>query len=327
MLLSHTRTRLSFSRSSYTRYTNPLCIEPRDFSPNLQDASSKLKDSSSRRLEYYQPETASGLSHNNRRNMPSLLKRWLHKFQRLTSPDLHPRDREDAEERLEPTVIPTTYACEELTSHFVKHWAKIKEDDGHGLEEIQINALARWHNLEFEWRKSVEEYPLPLDAFVGLFDDYFFLGALRPYTDVELVDDTQENFDWAGISATRERKKPSEPPHEEIRLKPSSSQLWNRAGTQRFLETLLHEMTHAFLEIYSSPVEILGCNRKIAETTGLTGHGPCWVKVAAAIAAEADRSLGGLWDKWDLGVEGARSTEKKALMRLPGYRGLHMMGE
>ena len=259
--------------------------------------------------------------------MPSLLKRWLHKFQGLPSRDLHPRDCEDAEERLEPTLVLTTYACEELTNQFVKFWAKIKEDDGHGLEDIQINALARWHALRFEWRKSIEEYPLPLDAFVEIFDDYFFLGALRPYTEVKLADDTQENFGWAGITASsRKRKTPSEPPHKEIRLKPPSSQLWNLAGTQRFLETLLHEMTHAFVQIYSGgPVEILGCNRKIAETTGLTGHGPCWVKVAAAIGAEANRSLGGLWCKWDLGVEKARSTEKKALVRWHGYRGLNMM--
>ena len=282
-------------------------------------------DSSSRPLEYHQPETASSLSHHNGRYQPSLLKRWLHKFQRRTSRDLRPRNREDAEERLEHAVVPATYACEELTSQFVRYWAKIKEDDGHGLEEIQINALARWHALRFEWRKSVEEYPLPLVAFVENFDDYFFLGALRPYTEVKLADDTQENFEWAGITASRERRKPSEPPHEEISLKLPSSQLWNRAEILRFLEILLHEMTHAFLEIYSVPMETLGCNRKIAETKGMTGHGPCWVKVAAAIAAEADRSLGGQWYKYNLGVERARCREKKALMRLPGHKGLNMM--
>ena len=221
-------------------------------------------------------------------------------------------------------MVPMAYACEELTSQFVKYWLKIKEDDGHGLEIIQINAMARWHALRLEWDKSMEEYPVPLDAFVEIFDDYFFLGALRSYTEVKLADDTQENFNWEGLTTSRRRRTPSDPPHTEIKLKPPSSQLWNREETQPFLETLLHEMTHAFLAIYSAPVEILGCNRKIAETTGLTGHGPCWVKVAAAIEAEAERSFGDLWYEWDLGIEGARSTEKNALMRLPGYGTEHV---
>lgn len=257
--------------------------------------------------------------------MPSLLKRWLHKFHGVASLDHRPRDCKDVEERLEPTVLPTRYVCEESTSEFVKYWTNIKDDDGEGLEEIQLNALARWHALHFEWKKSIEEHPIPLHTIFGIFDDYFFLGALRPYTEVKLADDTQENYGWAGTTECRKQTTSSEPPSIDIKLKPTSSQLWVRTLIQWFLETLLHEMIHAFFIIYSAPVRLLGCNRKIAETEDLTGHGPCWVKVAAAIVVEADSSLGGLWHKWDLGIKHARSTEVKAPQKWHGYKGLNMM--
>ena len=239
--------------------------------------------------------------------------------------DLRPRDCKDAEECLEPTVVPEGYAIEELTSEFVKFWAKIKEDDGDGLEDIQKFALERWHALRFEWRKSIAAYPIPLDSFFEIFDDYFFLGSLRPYTEVMWMEDTQENLYWAGTTKSKTRNTSSEPPHMEIRLKPPVSKLWGRAATQFLLATLLHEMTHAFLRIYRGPEKLLGINRKIAETSGLTGHGPCWVKVATAIAEEADRALGGSWQWWDLGVRMSRAEEWKALGKWHGYRGRSMM--
>ena len=255
--------------------------------------------------------------------MPSSLKRWLDKVHQVASRDLRPRSCKIAVERLEPTVVPEGYAIEELTSEFVKFWAKIKEDNGDGLEKIQKSALKRWHALRFEWTKRVDAYPIPLDSFVEIFDDYFFLGSLRPYTEVRFVDDTQANLFSAG--STRKRRMSPGQIHIEIRLKRPVSKLLGRASTQFLLATLLHEMTHAFLDIYSSPEEIPGCNRKIAETMGLTGHGPCWVKVAAAIEEEADRSLGRSWRMWDLGVRRSRSLEWKALKKWHGYRGMNMM--
>lgn len=278
--------------------------------------------------------------------MPSLLKRWLDGVYRLGSRDLRlqdcedaeecleptvvpegcevedprPRDCKDAEECLEPTLVPKSYAIEDLTSEFVKYWSKIKEDDGDGLEEIQTSALERWHALQFEWGKSIEAYPIPLDSFVEILDDYFFLGSLRPYTEVMLMDDTSETIFWAGFTGSR--KPASGTKYIEIKLKPPVSKLWGRAATKFFLATLLHEMAHALISIYSGPEKLLGVNRKRAETSGLTGHGPCWVKIAAAIEREANRSLGGSWYKWDLGIKDARDEESKVLRKWHGYEGI-----
>ena len=97
--------------------------------------------------------------------------------------------------------------------------------------------------------------------------------------------------------------------------RPPDRRLWTRKLIQDVVDTLLHEMTHAFLMIYAVFVPSSGAKRTSMETEGLTGHGPRWVTVAVAVAAEADRSLGGEWDRWDLEIAEARFEEREALRR------------
>lgn len=225
--------------------------------------------------------------------------------------------------------MPTTYMCEELTSEFANYWAKIQEDDGEGLEEIQLKTLNRWHDFRFNFGRSTDDYPLPLDFFVEIFDDHFFFSSLRQYTVVKLVNDTTANSGWVGRTKKKRRHVSSGPPEILIELKRLSKQLWTRERIQEFLDTLLHEMTHAFLMIYGALEGFSECYpyRRIVETEGLTGHGPYWIKVAAAVAMEADRALGGLWHKWDLGIANARLSEREALRKLHDRKGLDMTGE
>lgn len=251
--------------------------------------------------------------------MQYLLKSWL------TSLGPRPLVRKDASQRLEPAVVPPRYVCEELTTEFANYWTKIQEDDNEGLEEIQLSALIRWHAFRFKFGKSTEEQPLPLDFFVDIFDDYFFLGALRQYIKVKLADDTPANSGWVGITKRKESCISSATREIQIEVKRQPNQLWTHKLVQEYLDTLLHEMIHAFLILYSAPVASQGCHHRTVETEGLTGHGPCWVKVAAAVAAEADRSLGVLWHKWDLGIASARLSEEGALRRSNELKGLNMM--
>ncbi|KAL9068822.1 MAG: hypothetical protein Q9161_005909 [Pseudevernia consocians] len=230
---------------------------------------------------------------------------------------------------MQPTVVPTKYVCEELTGEFAEYWKTIQEDDGNGLEVIQLNALARWHAFRFKFGKRTEEYALPHDFFVEIFDDYFFLGSLRQYIKVELVDEMPANSDWKGISKRKGQHVFLGLPEVQIEIKRPPNQLWTKELIQEHLDTLLHEMTHAFLMIYSSTAAFAGSWHypEIVETEGLTGHGSCWVVVAAAIAAEADRSLGALWDKWDLGIANAQLSEREALRRWHDCESLNMIDE
>lgn len=111
--------------------------------------------------------------------MHSLLRRWLHKYHRLTHQDSHSSVSKDARERLEPIGILNKYVCEELAGEYAKYWAKIREEHGEGLEEIQRNALNCWHAFWFNFGERTEQPSLPLDFVVEVFDDYFFLGSLR----------------------------------------------------------------------------------------------------------------------------------------------------
>lgn len=248
--------------------------------------------------------------------MRPLLRRWLQNCHLLANLENRPWVCKDAREHLESAVIPTTYVSEELTTEFANYWTKIRNDEER-LEKIQLNALSRWRTFQFELGKSTESHPLPLDVFMEIFDDYFFLGALRPYTKVSLADDTPANSSWLGLTKKEKQHISSGPPEIHIQIKRLPKQLWTRRLIQEFLDTLLHEMTHAFLMIYTAAEGY----RRMVETEGLTGHGPCWVKVAAAVAAEADRSLGGLWEKWSLKISDALLSERAELRKLHDCQG------
>lgn len=247
--------------------------------------------------------------------MHSLLRRWLHKCYKLNDLNFRSSVRKDASQHMDHIEIPTKYVCEELASEFARYWTRIRENDGEGIEEIQRDALTRWHAFQFNFGEEIEQNPLPLDFLVEVFDDYFFLGSVRQYIKVSIADASPANSTWVGLTQSKNRDSLTEPPEIQIQLKRLPNQLWTRQLIQEVLDTLLHEMSHAFLMTYSTTAEYLGNwpYRKIAQTEGLTGHGPCWVKVAAAIAAEADRSLGGCWDKWELKIADSCNMEREAL--------------
>lgn len=262
--------------------------------------------------------------------MLSTLSRWLHKRDPLTSPNAHPSGHQEAQERPDPPVVPTIYVCEELAHEFAKYWRKIRHDDGEEkLDESQLNALARWHAFPFPLGKSTQHHPLPLDFFFDIFDDYFFLGSLRPYTAVEYVD-RMPHPGLRGLCTTYKHRMPSGgPPETRIRIlrRKDSAPVWSAEVVGGYLGTLLHELAHAFLDIHTldrSPVEVVRFRRQ-AETDGMTGHGPCWIEVAKAVQEEADRSFGGVQAGWDLNIKRARVNEKRAVGKWRDRRELALM--
>lgn len=158
--------------------------------------------------------------------MHSLLRRWLHKYHRLTHLDFHSSVSKDTRERLEPIGTPNKYVCEDLAGEYAKYWAKIREDNGEGLEEIQRNAMNCWHAFWFDFGERTEQPSLPLDFCVKVFNDYFFLGSLRPYTNVKLADESPADWTWVGLITSKRQCMLSGPPEIHIELKRLPIQVW-----------------------------------------------------------------------------------------------------
>lgn len=120
-------------------------------------------------------------------------------------------------------------------------------------------------------------YPLPFNFLVNVFDDNFFLGSLRQYMTVRVTDETRANSAWVGLTTSMMESIASGPPRIQIELKRLPSQLWTRELLRDSWDTLLHEMSHAFLMIHSSSGGYLGIwlGCRVVEMEGLTGHGPC----------------------------------------------------
>lgn len=165
--------------------------------------------------------------------MHFLLRRWLHKYHQLTHLDPHSIVSKDARERLEPIGIPNKYVCEELAGEYAKYRAKIREDNGEGLEEIQRNALNCWHAFWFDFVERIEQPSSPLEFFVGVFDGYFFLGSSRPYIKVKLADESPANWTWVGLTTSKDQCMLSGPPEIQIELKRLPIQVWTREVLRR----------------------------------------------------------------------------------------------
>ena len=239
--------------------------------------------------------------------MQSALKRCLRKHGLLTN--LRPASGFyiHANAQLEPRAIPSKYACEDLTTEFVKYWTKLPEMGETELDQVQIDALMRWRGSQTDRREAKEGYAFPLDFYFEIFDDYFFLGSLRQYTKVLWAYNTPANIEWVGHTKTKSSFMTPGPLEVLIQVKRQDHRLRDREIVGECLDTLLHEMIHAFFMIYSVSA---------METEGLTGHGEFWVRVATVIAAEANRSFGEVWDQWELGIANARLVERKALTDL-----------
>ena len=191
---------------------------------------------------------------------------------------------------------------EELTNEYVLYWARIQEDNAEGLVQIQVDALERWGALQIALEKDKEEAEFPLEVCFKIFDDYFFLGSLSQYTKVKWARDTLANSHWDGLTNIHRQTILSRQPRLHIAIK-RRNDMRGIAALRENMDTLLHEMVHAFLMIYSV---------RTVDIEGITGHGPCWVKVAAAIAAEANRSFGGWCEPWDLGIMESCCSEVEA---------------
>ncbi|KAF8849037.1 hypothetical protein BDZ45DRAFT_697895 [Acephala macrosclerotiorum] len=143
-----------------------------------------------------------------------------------------------------------------------------------------------------------------LGAYATIFDDLFFFGSLFPRCRIFLVKGKREETpNLRGHTTHQEinklkRKAPFFEKHLETEITIIKLPERDRpARLRNYLGTLLHEMIHAFLEIWGCCIE--GCY-DLWQQQGVRGHGYAWQDAASALEfAVQDRELLGL--KLDLG--------------------------
>lgn len=143
-----------------------------------------------------------------------------------------------------------------------------------------------------------------LGAYAAIFDDLFFFGSLFPRCRIFLVKGKKgEDPNLRGHTIHQEiNKLKGKAPFFEKHLETEITIIKLRekdrpARLRNYLGTLLHEMIHAFLEIWGCRIN--GC-WDLWQQQGLRGHGYAWQDAASALEiAVQDRELLGL--ELDLG--------------------------
>jgi len=80
------------------------------------------------------------------------------------------------------------------------------------------------------------------------------------------------------------------------------------SNKQAFLTFFLHEMLHAFLDIYRCRCSFCSTEVEIEKHLGKTGHGPCWCNAMSAIAQMVKRDLG-----WNTNFAMAESVQAEVV--------------
>lgn len=152
-----------------------------------------------------------------------------------------------------------------------------------------------------------------LTAYQTLFDDMFFFGSLFQRCHGRICHATGNNIHIKGQTTRGTRYKlkwldrllDRETPLE-VEITVFRDEDTNRPRRLKgYLETLLHEMCHAFFDLYGCRFD--GCYN-VWEKQGAKGHGHAWQDIALAVEiAAADKNLLGL--SLDLGRKNSLAVE------------------
>jgi hypothetical protein len=171
---------------------------------------------------------------------------------------------------------------------------------GRHLSPLQRHALDCYHKDDiYNLRGNINNFKNTdiLGAFFNLFDKLFFFGTIKERCRVQFssvesrVSRLQgySKFSAVGIVAFGERPKL----RAKIKLySGNETEPRRRLRLIGYIGTLLHEMIHTFLELWSCPNR--DCNRR-HEANGVTGHGYLFLDISYALQRAAmDRGLLGL---------------------------------
>ncbi|KAK3114859.1 hypothetical protein LTR53_006396 [Teratosphaeriaceae sp. CCFEE 6253] len=206
---------------------------------------------------------------------------------------LHSKDT-DLSDRMQG-FKPGKHSAYALASRAVASFAREGGQQGR-FRWGRMRALEKWNKWwdhgrstaakalrSLELRQSIPEPDAFFKEPVQMFNQLFFLGSLRPgHIQVVWGLDTSNAYGLAVARST-------------IILNPQKMQ--HKLAPARVLCTILHEMIHCFLGLYSCHGEAAGCGDEVcasafAESWGFGGHGRAWQYVAKHIEAEPPRILG-----------------------------------
>ena len=161
---------------------------------------------------------------------------------------------------------------------------------GHMDLEIKRQALDRWDMLFPRdcdgpmWRETEFE----LEDYFHVFDDFFFLRALRYSCRVEWVDECKIGWKRNMAGWCEWAEETNQGPVQWIRLvRPTTKK---PRTIQDTLGTLMHEMCHA---IFAFKCRCICCTCPLNKMNGegLGGHGPSWEKLKRAVEDTAAKNL------------------------------------
>ncbi|KAK1482299.1 hypothetical protein CABS01_13997 [Colletotrichum abscissum] len=166
-------------------------------------------------------------------------------------------------------------------------------------EELEAFEQSRYSRMEVEsLARQLED---SLHQMMVRLDDFFFFGALTRYPDkpigtnipryshVELCTGFGHLRDDFGQTCFADTERVYEAGRwfakirlfSKIRYDENLTNRVNRISFEKNVASLIHEMVHAYLQMFvcRSPQ----CNRNLLNTTGLTGHGPTFMKMFGLI--------------------------------------------
>ncbi|KAL2050264.1 hypothetical protein ABVK25_009491 [Lepraria finkii] len=123
-----------------------------------------------------------------------------------------------------PALQPRSYHSSDLVDGsirlFGKGFADLNEKGVYRPIGMQEKALERWNQSNFQLNEGTNE-DFPLQLVLEIFDNYFFCGALRKYTDVVWTDENSDHPSYGHISDL-----PESPSHVLIHIVRPPSRTW-----------------------------------------------------------------------------------------------------
>lgn len=169
--------------------------------------------------------------------------------------------------------------------------------------DTQIKAQYRFVKSFLDWQHQPKPTAFQIRTFMRALDEFFFSGILsrgqHPNVRIDFRDDIFDQIDelregdeaTSGLTAQVDRRNTSAM---FLIIRLDATQPYRREGQivrndlEDVLETLVHEMAHAYFMLFACPCE--SCQREL----GATGHGPVWQELKQAMYRRIRR-----WD-WSL---------------------------
>lgn len=192
---------------------------------------------------------------------------------------------------------------------------------GHMDWPIKKSALERWNALlpALLEGPKIRESKFDLQTIYHLLDDFLFLKALQDLCAVEWVGDMLEGFGRRKIGWVI-RETNIRGPRMRIRMVRPSPEI--PRTVHNVLCVLMHEMCHALLFL-ACECSVCDCELNMMNGWGITGHGPAWQRVRAAVQETSNLYLNGFSEPFLLSRASEPDLRLEAKARLRMLEGLY----